>query len=152
VGRYRACAPQPNRYVAEIDMLKIIKAPIIIALILVSASASAEVMDKEPALIENLSWGFIGGVLWYLAARYKPWLLVALIPMPTLHYISLISEIRSSDVGPHILIEAGPVYIYTAYGLAVFMVICIFLGLFLRRKTLQHNNSLNPDAPNRRAD
>ncbi len=99
-------------------------------------------MDKEPVFLENFSWSLIGGVLWYLAARYKPWLLVVLVPMPALHFISLIGEIRSSHGGPKIFIEAGPLYVYSIYGLFIYLVVCSLLGLLLRRKALQRNKSL----------
>ena len=122
------------KYIDRINLVRFLGG---VALLLLSFSAYAEVMDKEPGLIENWAWGVIGGVLCFLAARYKPWLLVVVFPLPAIHFISLISEIENPHVGLSIRIEAGPVYIYTAYGLAVFLVVCVIFGVLMRSRALQ---------------
>lgn len=96
----------------------------------------AEVSDKEPAA--GLFWvvGAAAAFFCFLAARFKPWLGLAVFAFPMLWFISLFLELHSADVGPHLLIEQGNVYYmqaYASFGLALGGLI---VGLLRRRKNI----------------
>ena len=107
-------------------------------------SAHAEVMDKEPSLTQNIVWGLVSSCLCLLSARFKPWLLLVVVPVPSLHFWALFSEIRDPFVGPAMLNEAGEIYIYSGYGLGVLVFASVVVGLWWRAVKAQHNKPLEP--------
>lgn len=111
-------------------------------LVFFSSYVYAEVMDKEPSLSSMYLYGLLGSVVAILSARYKPWLLLLALPLPVLYFYGLILEINDPYVGPAILNEAGPIYIFSAYMLSAFLVFSPFIGTICRK----HNMSLKSDA------
>ena len=103
---------------------------LLILLLVAFGSAHAEVMDKEPSLTENIIWGVVGSALCFVAARYKPWLLLVVGPLPILYFVNLIGHLQDPFVGPAILREAGKLYIYSGYGLGVSVLVSIIVGLW----------------------
>ncbi len=97
------------------------------------ATAFAEVMDKEPSAWEVLAWGAIGGALAYLAARYRPWLLLLVLPLPLFFLFGVASELRDPFVGPAIIAEAGPSYVFFFSAAVIFIAVALLLGFVLRR-------------------
>ncbi len=113
------------------------------SLLLVSSfSVYAEVMDKEPTQGSMILWGVIGSLVAIFSVRFKPWLLLLALPFPALYFYGLILEINDPYVGPAILNEAGPIYIYSAYLLSALLVFSPFIGMIWRK----HNKSLKSDA------
>ncbi len=108
-------------------------------LLSVLGTAHAEVMDKEPSLMQNIAWGFVSSALSLLAARFKPWSLLLVVPLPVMYFWDLIREIQDPFVGPAMLKEAGAIYIYSGYGLGVLVLASIFVGLLWRAVKAQHN-------------
>jgi hypothetical protein len=104
-----------------------------------SGLAYAEVMDKEPSLMQNTVWGLVGSALCLLVARFKPWLLLVVVPLPAFYFLSLLSEIHDPFVRPAMLSEAGKLYICNAYGLGGLMLASIFSGLWWRTVKVQEN-------------
>ncbi len=47
-----------------------------VLLLAVVSSAQAEVMDKEPSLMQIILWGLVSSTIRLFAARYKPVVLV----------------------------------------------------------------------------
>ena len=95
----------------------------------------AEVIDKVPTL--PFIWGvaMASGIVCLVATYFRRWLLI-LIVLPGVWFFNLFLEIYSPDVGPALLIEAGPNYLVHAY-LAAFAVIALgVLGWIL--KTRKH--------------
>lgn len=117
---------------------------LVVLLLAAFGSSHAEVMDKEPSLAENIIWGVAGSVLCFVAARYKPWLLLVAAPLPILYFLNLAGELQDPFVGPAILNEAGKIYIYSGYGLGVLVLVSIFAGLSWRAVKAQHNKPLEP--------
>lgn len=102
--------------------------------------AYAEVMDKEPSLIVNYIWGITGAILCFATARYKPWLLLLIAPLPLFYFAALITEINDPFVGKAILNEADSIYVISSYALCVFVIASISAGLWVR-KNEKHNKS-----------
>lgn len=117
---------------------------LLVLLLAAFGSAHAEVMDKEPSLTQNIVWGLASSGLCLLAARFKPWLLLVLVPVPAFYFWSLFSEIRDPFVGSAMLNEAGAIYIYSGYGLGVLVLASIVVGLCWRAVNAQRNKSLEP--------
>ena len=107
--------------------------PLAILSIYLTKPAYAEVMDKEPSLIVNYVWGITGAILCFVTARYKPWLLLLIAPLPLFYFVALISEINDPFVGKAILNEAGSIYIISSYALAAFIIASIIIGLWARK-------------------
>jgi hypothetical protein len=116
----------------------------LVLLLVTFGTAHAEVMDKEPSLLQNVLWGVASSALCFLAARFKPWLLLLVVPVPAFYFLALFSELRDPFVGPDILKEAGTVYVYSGYGLGVLVLVSIFVGLWWRAAKAQHNKPLEP--------
>jgi hypothetical protein len=95
--------------------------------------AHAEVMDKEPNLTQNIVLGFLSVGLCFIAARFKPWTLVLVAPLPLLYFVGLIIEINDPNMGPSILDEAGYFYIFSGYFLTCSVLASIIAGLMLRK-------------------
>jgi hypothetical protein len=96
--------------------------------------AHAEVMDKEPTLTQNIILGILSVGLCFIAARFKPWVLVVVAPLPLLYFLGLIIEIHDQYVGPSILDEAGYFYIFSGYFLTFSFFASIVAGLILRKR------------------
>jgi hypothetical protein len=73
-------------------------------------SAAAEVMDKEPSAAFLISIALSFGVAVCLCARYRPWLLLVLLPYPAFLAFSVYQELEDASVGPAIRAEA-PAYV-----------------------------------------
>lgn len=117
---------------------------LLVLLLVAFGLAHAEVMDKEPSLMQNIVWGLVSSALCLFVARFKPWLLLVVVPLPAFYFLSLLSEIHDPFVGPAMLNEAGKLYIYSGYGLGVLVLASIFVGLWWRAVKAQHNRPLEP--------
>jgi len=65
-----------------------------------SSTAYAEVMDKEPSLLLNWTWAILSSVVCFLAVRFRPWILLAVIPIPALYFFGLVMETMIRMLGP----------------------------------------------------
>ena len=82
----------------------------------------AEVSDKEPATALFWQVGLAVAFLCLFAARLKPWLGAICFVPAAMWFASLLLEIHSPDIGPHLLREQGNSYYlqaYAAFGLAL---------------------------------
>ena len=98
--------------------------------------AALEVMDKEWSLV--LVWAVcLGlGIAGFLAARYRPWLVIPALVFAALLGFGQIAELRDPIIGPEILAEAGRAYVlqsYLAFGLALALPL---LGLLHRKRAV----------------
>lgn len=116
----------------------------LVLLLAAFGSAHAEVMDKEPSLTQNILWGLVSSTLCLLVARFKPWFLLVVAPVPVFYFVALFSEMNDPFVGPAMLNEVGAVYIYSGYGLGVLVLASIVVGLWWRAAKAQHNKPLEP--------
>ena len=114
-------------------------------LLLLPATASAEVMDKVGSLGLVWSWGAGLTAAGFIAARYRPWLLVVVFLLLLVFFGALLSDITSTDIGPAIRNEAGSFYIASAWAFPFLVVISAALGALFRRRAAQ------PSAPVGRA-
>lgn len=103
-----------------------------LVLLLLTASASAEVMDKEPALAQIWAGAALGAGLAWLLGRFRPWLgWLAL--LPALPALLAVEECHDRFIGPAIFHEAGPGYVAQAH-LAVALVLLSFVAGLARRR------------------
>jgi len=113
--------------------------------LLLTFSAQAEVMDKEPSIELNFTWGIVGAIVVFICARYKPWTLLGSFTLTSFYFYSLISEIQDPHVGSQMLREAGEYYINSAYFLSALPIVSLFIGLYLRVKSQEHNQCRRRD-------
>lgn len=81
----------------------------------IPGSAFAEVSDKEPTSGALWLAGLIVAVLCFAAASFRPWFGVAVIATFCLWCLSIILEIHSPDIMPHLIAEQGLGYYVQAY-------------------------------------
>ena len=104
-------------------------------------AAHAEVMDKESSALVVWAWAVIPAIVAFLAARYKRWLLLLVLPAPILFFVAHLLEVTDPYVGPAIAQEAGVSYLIASWGGPLALVLCVLLGLFLRRRVSSPNQS-----------
>ena len=113
----------------------------VLLLLLIPIAAHAEVMDKESSSLAVWLWATVPAVLGFLAARYRPRLLLFVLPLPTLFFIAHLLEVRDPYVGPAIAREAGISYLVASWGEPCFLALATLLGLILRRRVSSPNSS-----------
>ena len=86
------------------------RAVAILLLIVTPALARAEVMDKEAGFVDLVLMAVVGVFGAYLAARFRPWFLLALIFYPGLFFVAHLMELLDPSVGPAMRIELGSLY------------------------------------------
>jgi hypothetical protein len=103
-------------------------------LFLLPIAAHAEVTDKESSALVVWAWAIVPTILAFLAARYRRWLLLLVLPAPILFFVAHLLEVTDPYVGPAIAQEAGVSYLVTSWGGPLALVLGVLLGLFLRRR------------------
>jgi hypothetical protein len=106
---------------------------------LVSSTASAEVMDKEPPVFALWAYGIAHGLAGLVGwPFFRPVAILAAVH-GALWFAGFVSEVRSPDVGPAILREAGPTYVvHGAAACAVFIALQLAgITLWMRRRKLR---------------
>jgi len=103
-------------------------------LLLLPVAAHAEVMDKEFSAAAVWAWAIAPSVITFLAARYRPWLLLLVLPAPVLFYIAQLLEVADRYVGPAIAREAGTPYLVASWGGPLALVMGLLLGLVARSR------------------
>jgi hypothetical protein len=74
-----------------------------------------EVMDKEPAISEVWLQAAAFAILGALAARYRPWALLVVLPLAALFLGTPLTEVRDPHVELAIRAEAGAGYVWQVY-------------------------------------
>ena len=120
-------------------------------ILLLPEIAHAEVMDKEPSLLSVWGMALIAGVAMFAAARFRPWLLVVVVPLAALFSYGLLAEVTDQFVGPAILREAGNVYIASTWLAPLVAVGGALLGWWLRRRYTSAQQGAPVDVAKRRA-
>lgn len=107
-------------------------------LLLVPATAFAEVSDKEPSLIFVWALGAGAAAICFIGARFRKWLAPLLAVLPLLWFASFLAEIHSADVGPYLYAEQGLSYYVQSYLSLALFVSGLVLGLLKngRRRNL----------------
>ena len=119
-------------------------------ILLLPEIAHAEVMDKEPSLLAVWGVALIAAVAMFVAARFRPWLLVIVVPLPVLFSYGLLAEVTDQFVGPAVLREAGNVYIVSAWVAPLIAVGGALFGWWLRRRYASAQQGAPVDAAKRR--
>ncbi|WP_148665143.1 hypothetical protein [Diaphorobacter nitroreducens] len=96
-------------------------------------AAHAEVMDKEPSLLSIVLSALMATAIAYLCARWKPWLLVLVLPAAGLWLGATAVETLDPFVGPAITREAGRWYLAAPWAGLVSVLAGTALGLWRRR-------------------
>ncbi len=119
--------------------------PLIPILFMLPLTVSAEVMDKETSALFLWLWVFVAPIPALLAARYRPWLLLLVLPVPVLFFTGQLLEVTDPQVGPAILSEAGLLYVVGSWVGPVLLVACVLAGFLWRRRSRSApNNSFKP--------
>jgi hypothetical protein len=107
---------------------------VVIAVLATTASrvAHAEVMDKEPTLVQTWAWALVGGGIGLAAWRVRWWLGLIAATVPAFYFIGLWQEIHDPFVGPAIRVEAGAGYVAWSYAAAVIWIALQVVGAFSR--------------------
>lgn len=116
-------------------------------LLLAPTAAVAEVSDKVPSLGEIWGIATVAALALLLAARYRPWLLGAALPMALLWFGALLTEIHSADVGPALVREQGVQFVVWADLVGALMIAACIAGWVWRRRA---RRGRAPAAPPRR--
>jgi hypothetical protein len=95
-------------------------------------NAYAEVMDKEPTLMQLYAWCGVSTIGLFLSARYRPKWLIFVVLLPFLFVYGQWSEITDKQVGPDILREAGNYYVMVSRLMPLPMIVGLLVGLLLR--------------------
>jgi len=107
----------------------------VLAIVLVFAasgvSSYAEVMDKEPSLVENWVWSIAGGLLAIAAWRWRWWLGLALTSIALFGFVPVYAELQDPSVGPAIRREAGERYVTHFYLALTLAVVLHATGVYL---------------------
>lgn len=101
--------------------------------------AYAEVMDKEHSLFTILLWCAFGAVAAALAARYRPWLLLLVLPSVGFFFAGQLVEVLDPYVGPAMAAEAGVLYIVASWVAPVLVLAGGGIGFFFRFRYAKAN-------------
>lgn len=74
------------------------------------AIALLEVMDKELTVPRLWAIGAVGGLVGYVAGRWRPWAAIPVAMLLAFFAASAITELRDQFVGPAVIVEAGRAY------------------------------------------
>ena len=99
----------------------------------------AEVMDKEFSLVTVLLFGLIGALHVFLAARFKPLLLIVFLPAIGLFFFGQLSELMDPYVGPAMAAEAGQFYVFVSWAAPALVLVGGGVGLVRRRRNVKAN-------------
>ena len=105
---------------------------LLLALLLTTFTANAEVMDKELSILSLFLWTVLPLVPAYFAARYRPWLLLLVLPIPLFMLAAHLQEITDPWIGPAILDEAGAGYVALSWSGPVLLVAVVLVGFYAR--------------------
>ncbi|MDD2760728.1 MAG: hypothetical protein PHH11_10605 [Methylomonas sp.] len=101
--------------------------------------AYAEVMDKEHSLLTISLWCVLGAVAAALAARFRPWLLLVVLPIIGLFFAGQLAEILDPYVGPAMAAEAGVFYVVVSWVAPVLVMVAGGIGFFFRSRYAKTN-------------
>lgn len=101
----------------------------------------AEVMDKEFSILTIIIFGILGGLLGYLAARFKPLLLLVLLPVIGLFFYFQLAELLDPYVGPAMAVEAGRLYVFISWAAPALVVMGVGAGFAWRYSRRKHTSS-----------
>ena len=104
------------------------------ALALIPLVARSEVMDKEPSLVVVLAVVFAGAIGAFLASRYRPLLLAAVLAFVGTFFAGLYAELLDPAVGPAMRGEAGDFYTFMSWSGLFFVVAGGVIGFLARRR------------------
>ena len=101
--------------------------------------AYAEVMDKEHSLFTISLGCTFGTVAAALAARYRPWLLLLVLPSVGFFFAGQLVVILDPYVGPAMAAEAGALYIGVSWVAPVLVLVGGGIGFFFRSRYAKTN-------------
>ncbi len=111
-----------------------VRALLAFALSLAPALARAEVLDKELNPSELMVFVGAGVLAAYLAARYRPWALLIVVPAVGLVLAAHYSELFDPAVGPAMRNEGGLVYVVASWCAAPLILAAVAAGYVRKRR------------------
>jgi predicted membrane channel-forming protein YqfA (hemolysin III family) len=106
----------------------------LLTLVLVPAVARSEVMDKEWSFTAVVIFAIAGAIGAFLASRYRPWLLGAVLLVVGVFFAGQYAELLDPAVGPAIRREAGAFYVLMSWSGLLFVLAGAVIGLVLRQR------------------
>jgi hypothetical protein len=94
-------------------------------------AASAEVMDKEPSASFLVAVCLAAGLASLLAARFRAWILLAVLPYPMLLLYRMYDELADPSVGPAIRSESPGYDVYVGWAIAA-LTVPLLIGIVWR--------------------
>jgi predicted membrane channel-forming protein YqfA (hemolysin III family) len=91
-------------------------------------------MDKEWSLTAVVVFVIVGAIGAFLASRYRPWLLGAVLLVVGVFFAGQYAELLDPSVGPAIRREAGAFYVLMSWSGLLFVLAGAVIGLVLRRR------------------
>jgi hypothetical protein len=113
----------------------------LITLLLTPGLAFAEVSDKVPSMMTIWTLGVSAAVLCLITARFRAWLTPIVGLLPLLWFVSLLMEIHSADVAPHLYAEQGLSYYVQSYIALALLSISIWSGIFMNIRRKKHKKA-----------
>lgn len=132
------------------EVIHLARLGVLVALAAGPSVALAEVMDKEPSLLDLWAVAFASAIVAAIGFRKSLWFGFLSVPLPLLFGYVVFTEITDPIVGPMILDEAGEGYIHGSIGAALLVVIGHVIGLSLwwrHRPTQRSSGRTSSGAP-----
>lgn len=108
------------------------KALAVLVVSLIPLAAHAEVLDKALSFGAVVASALFGAVAAFLAARYRPWLLLLVLPPVLLLFAAHLLELTDPFVGRALLAEAGVVYVVVSWVAPIGVAAATMLGFYVR--------------------
>jgi len=110
------------------------RVPYLLTLLFLPVVARSEVMDKEWSLTAVVVFVIAGAICAFLASRYRPWLLGAVLLIIGVFFAGQYAELLDPAVGPAIRQEAGGFYVLMSWSGLFFVLAGAVIGIVLRRR------------------
>ena len=111
--------------------MKSLARSIYLLLVLLPLPALAEVSDKVASIPQLWLTGVLGGVVAFLASRYRVALGVILLPVSLFLIFVGLEPVRDPYVGPAVVSEQGQIYVVAVYVSAILLLALHLAGLWL---------------------
>ena len=89
---------------------------------------------RKASFTRDIMWCIGGSALSYMAAKYRPYMLLLTAPLPLFYFGHLITDIYGPYSKTDVLVGTAGYYVYLVYLLIGFFIVAIVLGILQNRK------------------
>lgn len=100
---------------------------------------------RRASITRDFYWCLSGSVLSYLAARFRPCMLLLSVPFPGFYFAHLITDFYSPYGKTDVLVGTGRYYVYIVYLLFGVISASILAGIYQKIKRMKSSCSLTAD-------